>query len=587
MYKWNLQPKPPAEFLNNHPELPTTIAQLLWNRNLKTPEEIDEFLNPDYTTDIHDPFLFKDMSKAVKIIFKAIAKQHKIVVHGDYDADGVSASAVIINGLRKLGSKNVEVYIPHRETEGYGLNIKTVEKLAKAKTDLLITCDCGVGNVEEVNKAKKLGLQVIVTDHHSIPEITPKADAIIHPKMPKEKYPDKMLCGAAVGFKLIQALLIEHKKKNPTLPDGQLHEGFEKWLLDMVAIATIGDMVPLLGESRTLTKYGMMVLNKTQNLGLQELIKLSTYGKDKNKKTLTATNVSFQIVPRLNAAGRMEHANTAFELLMATQIDEAERLAKKLNTDNTERQKLTEKMVKLSITQIESGDQMENPILFVIEKDWPTGLLGLIAGRVKDCYNKPIIAMTKRGGAIHGSGRSIAEFNIIEALQEMPEYFEKFGGHPQACGLTLSSPEVLEDFKKDLIKKAVTKTKDVELVPQIDVDSEVELENVDWKLYDLLQRFAPFGQANPEPKYVARNLTLTEVSPVGQTGKHLRLMVKHNSQKVRKTIGFGLGDACRHPENWKENLKAGDNIDMVFSIGVNEWNGNRELQLTIEDIKKH
>jgi len=585
--KWNLLPPPPSDFINSHPELPPIIARLLWNRNLYTQEQIDEFLNPDYSRDIHDPFIFKDMNKAVEMIFKAISEEKNIVVHGDYDADGVCASAIIISCLKKLGGQNVNVFIPHRE-EGYGLNPNTIETLFKQKTDLIITCDCGVSNFEEVALVKKKGMKIIVTDHHTVPKKLPKADAIIHP-LADENYPDKGLCGSAVAFKLVQALLKKHSENHDTLSDGQNHESFEKWMLDLVAIATIGDMVPLLGESRTLTRYGLTVLNKTRNIGLKKLLIVAGIADENGQPkrgAYDAYSVGFQIVPRLNAAGRMDHANSAFALLMAKDEKEAETLALQLNKNNIDRQKLTDQYVNEAREQIKKTDQQKNSAIFVVGKDWPAGILGLISGKIKDEFYKPAIVMSEINGEINGSGRSIKEFNLIAALQSMPELFEKFGGHPQACGLTLKDKDKLEEFKTRLTEKVSLQTAAIELIPQINVDAETDLDDVNWKLYDLLQKFEPFGQANEEPVYMAGALTIVGIEPVGQDGKHLKLMVKHNSHVTRKTIGFGLGDANRYTENWKENLKSGDKIDMVFTVGVNEWNGNRELQLTIEDIKK-
>lgn len=587
--KWNILPAPPSAFVGEHPDLPTAIVRLLWNRQLRTQEQIDNFLNPDYSQGLHDPFLFKDMTTACEIIFKAIEAQKNIVIHGDYDADGVCAAAILVTTLKKFGAKNVSVFIPHREIDGYGLNTNTVNNFKEQRIDLIITCDCGVSNVEEIKLAKSYGMQVIITDHHSIPAVVPPADAIIHAKMPKEIYPSKDICGAAAAFKLAQGLLKEHKESHTALPDGQPHEGFEKWMLDLVAIATIGDMVPLLGESRTLTRYGISVLNKTRNLGLQKLLIAANIADENGKSKkgqYNAFTVGFQIVPRLNAAGRMDHANTAYGLLVAEDEAEAEKLATQLCKNNSERQKITEQMTSQAIKQIEESGQKDNPFLFVLGEDWGIGVLGLIAGRLKDKYYRPVMVMGQSNGEIYGSGRSIREFNMIRAMQSSAELFDKFGGHPQACGFTLKSPEIYEQFKATMIKLAEEETRGLDLMPQINIDAEVDLDEVDWKLYDMLEKFEPFGQANEEPAYLACGLTITSISPVGQDGKHLRLLLKHNSHVIRKTIGFGLGDPNRHPDNWKEKLKAGDKIDMVFSLSVNEWNGNRELEMSIEDIKK-
>ncbi|TAN32763.1 single-stranded-DNA-specific exonuclease RecJ [Patescibacteria group bacterium] len=587
--KWIVLPEAPKEFLNSHPELPAIIARLLWNRNLRSQEEIDEFLNPDYSADIHDPFLFKDMEKAASLIFRAIDKKEKIIVHGDYDADGVCSAALLILCLKNLGAENVDVFIPHREIDGYGLNLKTVEFLKNRGANLIITCDCGISNVEEVKAAKKAGMKIIVTDHHTVPAKLPPADAIIHPLVKGEKYPDKGLCGGAVAFKLTQGLLKKNAALGNKLKDGQSPEAFEKWMLDLVAIATVGDMVPLLGESRTLARYGLTVLNKTRNIGLKKLLSAAGIADENGRPrrgSYDSATLSFQIVPRLNAAGRMDHANTALALLVAKDEKEATELSEQLNKNNSDRQRLTEQYIAEARKQIKETAQNKNPLIFVLGSDWPTGILGLISGKIKDEFYKPALVMNAAGDEINGSGRSIREFNLIAALQSMPEMFDKFGGHPAACGFTLKEPSVLEEFKKKLAAKCAADTAGVELAPQIIIDGEISVDEVDWKLYDLLQKFEPFGQFNEEPRYLAAGLSVVNIEPIGQDGKHLRLTVRHNSHICHKMIGFGLGDVNRHPDDWRARLNIGDKIDLVFSIGANEWNGNRQLEMKVEDLRK-
>lgn len=588
MKKWLVAEPPPQSFIAEHPELPPIVTQLLWNRGLRTVEKITEFLNTDYLTGIHDPFLFNDMEKAVKIIFDCIKDNKRIVVHGDYDADGVDAAAIIVSTLKKLGATNVGIFIPHREIDGYGLNNNTVNFLKKEGASLIITCDCGISNTEEIQLAHDLGMQVIITDHHAMPAIFPPADAIIHPLVPGENYPDKTLAGGGVAFKLIQALLKRHHETHERLADGMTHESFEKWLLDMVAIATVGDMVPLVGESRTLVRYGLTVLSKTRNLGLRAL--LATTGlmdeSGKPKKSFSTQTISFQIAPRINAAGRMDHANVAFALLMAETEAEATDLAGQLQKNNTDRQKLTEQLIKEARKQIKETQQEKNPIILIIGEGWSTGIVGLIASRIKEEFSKPTIAMGLNNNTITGSGRSVPGFNMIAALQSVPQFFHKFGGHPQACGFSLKSADLLEEFKTALLEKATVGTKDIDLTPQIKIDAAITLEEVDWKLFDILQKFEPFGMANEEPTYAATGLTVMGVNPVGADGKHLRLMVKHNTHIIHKTIAFGFGDPNKHPDNWGVTLKPGDKIDLAFTVGVNEWNGSRELQLMVVDIKK-
>lgn len=586
--RWNVLPAPPQSFLDEHPELPHIVAHLLYHRNIKTKEQIGEFLQTDYSAHVHDPFLFKDMKKAVDRLFDAIKKDEKITIHGDYDADGVSASVILTDTLTALGVKNIDVFLPHRETDGYGLNTNTIDLLAKEGTNVIITCDCGISNALEVARANELGIDVIITDHHTVPEKLPEALAIIHPGVEGETYPSDNLAGGAVAFKLAQALLQTHHKSHDTLDDGSKHEGFEKWLLDMVAIASVADMVPLLGESRTLTKYGLIVLNKARRLGMKKLLIESRLMNDDGtlKQVLDAETIGFRIAPRINAAGRLDHANTAYQLFATKSGAEAVDMAFQLNKSNDERRKLTDEFVKDAIEQIEKGDQLCKEVLFVYSPGWSTGIVGLIASRIKGKYNKPTIAMANKKDEVTGSGRSVPGFDLIESLQEMPQYFTKFGGHPMACGFSLSDPERRDEFQQALCEKYKEKTADLDMTPTLDIDAEVSLDDVDWALYDQLEKFEPFGQQNPKPKYLASNVEIERVSPLGKEGKHIKLMVKHKSNKMRKVVGWQFCTPKSDSENWCETLSPGTKIDMVFELGVNEWNGNRELQLTMIDLRK-
>lgn len=587
---WKLLESPPSSFYEEFPELPKVVANLLYHRNIRTQQAIDEFLNPDYSKDVHDPFLFKNMKKAVERIFTAIEKNERIVIHGDYDADGVSASTILFTTLKNLGAKELDVFLPHRETDGYGLNSRTVDLLHGQGTKVIITCDCGISNTEEVNQAEKLGMNVIITDHHSIPIVLPGAFAIIHPKVAGETYPDQGLAGGGVAFKLAQALLFTHQENHTTLLDGESHQAFEKWLLDMVAIASVADMVPLIGESRTLTKYGLIVLNKTKRLGLKKLfLEAGIMEQDGSlKKEITADTIGFQIAPRINAAGRLDHANVAFKLLVAEKGTDAVDFAFELGKNNSDRKTKTDTFVKEAIEQIEKGNQKENPILFVIGEDWTTGIVGLIASRLKEKYQKPTIAMAHNDGQITGSGRSIPGFNMIESLQEIPEHFLKFGGHPMACGFTLKENEKMAEFQSALIKKYNEKTKGLNMSPTLFIDAEVELKDINWELYEDLDKFKPFGQANERPKYLVQGVNVTGLEQMGSNKQHLKLLVRQNGGNIKKTIGWRMCEESEDPQsiNWAKELSIGDKVDLVFEVDVNEWNGNRELQLTIVDLKK-
>lgn len=582
---WNVLPEPPASFYNEHPELPKIVAHLLYHRNIRTQEQIDEFLNPEYSKDVHDPFLFHDMKKAVKRLFEAMEKNEKVTIHGDYDADGVSGSVILTSMFRAFNYQHIDVFLPHRETDGYGLNIKTIELLHTQGTKVIITCDCGISNGAEVARAQELGIDVIITDHHTIPATLPPAYAIIHPKIDTETYPDKGLAGGGVAFKLLQGMLHTHAQSHEVLPNGQKHDAFEKWQLDMVAIASVADMVPLIGESRTLTKYGLIVLNKTRRLGLHKLLIetriLETDGSIKNE--IDADTIGFRIAPRINAAGRMEHANVAYKLLVEERATDAIDLAYRLDQNNIERQEMTEELVDEAIKQIQ--DQTDSPILFALGNGWPTGIIGLIASRLKERYQKPTIVMAQNAeDEIVGSGRSVTGFNFVLGMQSIPEQFHKFGGHPMAGGFTLSKNTTVDAFKHALIEQCIMQTKDIDMTPTIQIDGQITLEEVTWELYDILEKFKPFGMANPKPKYLATGVKVLGIEPLGKEGKHMRLMVQHTTNKVRKTVGWNF---CYGADtNYCELLKTGDMIDMIFEVAVNEWNGNRELQLTVVDLKK-
>src|SRR3989339_16827 len=508
-YIWKLPHKPTQDFIEKFPELHPVAVQLLYNRGLKTQQQIDEFLNPDYSQDVHDPHLFKDMEKACQRIYLAIKDKELITVYGDYDADGVSASVILWSILKSLGAR-VDVYLPHREKEGYGLNKKAVQQIA-TKSQVIITCDCGISNIEEVALANSLGVDVIITDHHTIPEILPKALAIIHPQVKGEEYPFKYLAGGGVAFKLAQALL-SHQHNDFSAKEKEVNE---KWLLDMVALSTVADMVPLLGENRTLLKYGLMVLKKTKRLGLKKLIQVA----------------------------------------------------------NLDRQKLTEKIVKEAKAQ--KIDESE-PLLSFYSPDWSSGLTGLVAGRLSRDYSRPVFVMTNVDNVIVGSGRSIPEFNIIEALQQNEKMLIKYGGHPQACGFSITADK-REEFIKTMKSLALTKLKNIQFQPSLEIELAINFEDISWDLLDLLEKFHPYGQSNPEPLFMSTGLSVTSIRQVGGDGQHLKLEIAKGN-KSRGAIAFGLG---------KMSLELGDKIDIIYNLSINQWNGNREIQLIIKDIKNN
>jgi single-stranded-DNA-specific exonuclease len=564
------------EFKNRFPQLNGLVLQLLFNRGLDTQEKIDEFLNPDYGVDLHDPFLFSDMEKAVERIFKAIKNNEHIIVYGDYDADGVTGSVVLIKTLEFLGAQNVKVFIPHREKDGYGLNENTINDIHSQGCDLIITTDCGISNIKEVKFAKELGIDVIVTDHHHPPENLPDAIALINPKIPNSKYPFDQLAGVGVAFKLVQALFL--KSTDEISPNSR--EAFEKWLLDLVAIGTIADCCPIIGENRTLVKYGLVVLNRTQRMGLKRLIEDAGFDFD-SKKKLTTYNIGFQIGPRINAAGRIDHATSAFELLISDTLENASKLSANLNNTNKQRQSETENIFKEAKKQ--ALDQKDDYLIATCGKDWQIGIVGLVASRIVQEFNRPALVMGESESVITGSARSIPQFNVIEALESVADLLQRFGGHSQAAGFTLKSKDNLGEFKARLKKLAKEKLQDLDISPVLEIDAEAKLADINWELFENIEKFEPFGGANSEPLFLIKGAEVTMVRGVGQDEKHLRLTIKQNN-KFFPIIGFCFGNTDNGTENWCEKLNVGDVVDVVVNVSVNEWNGSRELQLKLVDI---
>ncbi len=562
--EWRVRKKVDQHLTNSFPEIEESILQLLFNRGLKDQASIDRFLGPDYMADQRNPFDFKQMDKAVKLIQKSIDKNKKIFVYGDYDADGVTATSVVYLTLKKLGAKKVEVYIPDRLKEGYGINSGAVEYIQQAGADFIITVDCGISNAKEIDLARSLGMQVVVTDHHLTSESIPKAEAIICPTVEGESYGFKHLAGVGVAFKLAQALLQK--------ADGNF-EAFEKWLLDLVALGTVADCVPLLGENRTLTKWGLIVLNKTHRQGLLELIRVAAI-----KKDIDSRAIGFQLAPRINSAGRMDHANAAFELLVTSNEVEALAIANDLNKKNNERQKVTEEMLKISLEQVGEPTEQDK-VLFSQYDGWSPGLVGLVAGKLSERFYRPVIVLGKTGDTYIGSGRSIEEFNITQALQANKKYLEEYGGHSQACGLTIKGDKNLKKFKQAMQEFAQAKLAQVELRPFVDIEAEIELEKVNWDLVEAIDKFKPFGEDNPEPVFVSRNLEVDSLTTMGSRGQHLRVMLYDRQTGLKKFIAFN-GVAAGY-----KNLQKGDIVDVVYYVGVNEWNGNKEIELKVKDIK--
>ncbi len=563
-----------VELAEKFPEINPIILQLLYNRRLTEQKDIDAFLSANYDDYIHDPFLFHDMESAMERLFLAVKNREKIMIYGDYDADGVCSTTILYKALSALGLES-ETYIPFREGEGYGLNQKIAQQIAAQGYQLVITVDCGISNAKEIAYLKEQGIETIVLDHHEEPLSRPPALAIINPSLSDSGYPPIRLCAAGVAYKFVQAIIVHQDKINSPV---KLPDGFDKWLLDLVAIATVGDIMPLIDENRIFVKYGLTVLSKTRNLGLLRLMEMIN-----NKNELNAEYLGWRIVPRLNAAGRINHASVALNLLIAKDSDEADKWVEMLEQNNRDRQQITEKIVTEAIARLEDLSD-EQKIIFIAGDGWPAGVVGLVAGKLSDRYHRPalVFARNEENGIVKysGSGRSIEEFDITAGLRECHEFLARYGGHPQACGLTVLGEDNYQKFQDKLTLLAKEKLTGVRLLPVINIEAEIRLADISWRLLDELEKFEPFGEGNERPLFCAKKLIIEQVQTVGADGKHLKVRVsQEGNPDIHKLIGFSFGD-------WCARLSAGEEIDIVFELGVNEWNGNREIQLKIVDLKK-
>lgn len=567
--EWKIKNQEVLAFGEIAGEYHPVILKLLGNRGFKNSAEIKKFFDFDYDTDIGNPFLFKEMEKAVARIITAKEKNEKIAIFGDYDADGVTASALLFETLKNLGFKEVITYIPDRQIEGYGMNKEALNFLHKEKVELIITVDCGITNKEETALAQKLGMDVVITDHHHIPKVLPAATAIINPQMEDCGYEFKNLAGVGVAFKLAQAL---YQKMEP--------ENIEKlkWLLDLVAIGTVADCVPLLFENRILVKYGLVVLSKTRRAGLLEMFKVGRIKIGENDFPDTH-KIAFQVAPRINAAGRMDHANFAYNLILEKSRVKACDLALEIEDKNQQRQKITSEIVR-EVRILAEGSFKDKELIFAENEHWPIGILGLVAGKITDEFNKPTAVFQKQQDEFVGSLRSIPQINIVEKIEQCADLLKKFGGHSQAAGVTLKR-ENFDAFYQKLSGLIAEELGGKKMLPTVEIDLEITSKDINWELLGEIRKMEPFGKENEEPVFLVRNLKVGEIKVVGNGSKHLKLSVlAEDSPKVFDGIGFGMG------EKFSQIIQAGDKVDLVVNLQEDEWNGNRKIQLQIIDLRK-
>lgn len=562
--KWKIKEKPKYNIENLKVE--PIVQLLLTQRGFKTKQEAEQFLNPDYERDLHNPFLFLDMEKVIERIQQAIENQEKVGIFGDHDVDGVSSSVLMVEVLEKL-NLDVEVYIPDKLNEGHGINKKAIDLFSTDGVTLMISVDCGMSDFEMVEYAKEKGIETIITDHHIAPDKLPDAVAIINPKMKNSGYPFADLCGVGVVFKVVQAIY------ETFFPDEveQL-----KWILDIVGVGTVADCMPLLGENRTLVKYGLVVLAKTQRIGYQEMINVGRMPIG-NGKIPTAETVAFQIAPRINAAGRMSHAREAYELLRETNSSKAIEKAKNIEKQNIERRKITEKIFK-EVEKIVDAEFMNKPFILIAQTHYPVGIVGIVAGRIADKYGKPVGIFTQDKNESRGSFRSVKEIHILEAIKENGDLLNQFGGHAQAAGAVIANDK-LDDFQVEMEKSVTKQLKNSPTSNTKEIDLEISHQEITFELINELKKFEPFGQENLEPKFLIRNLKLEDVRGVGSNDKHLKLKLIGNDGEVFDAIGFSLGEL-------KNDLAVGEKVDIICNIGENEWMGNLSIQFKLIDVGK-
>jgi single-stranded-DNA-specific exonuclease len=557
------------------PDLEQVTEDILITRGIDTEIKKEEFLHPDYDEHTYDPNLLSDIDIATERILQARKNKELVCIYGDYDVDGITSSTILHDFFQQIDIKSF-TYLPDRNKEGYGLNNKAIDYIIKKKADLIVTVDCGITSIEEVDYANKKGIEIIITDHHFVPEKVPQAVAVINPKKKGDKYPEKMLAGVGVTFKFIQAT----SQKVKGYDSEQL-----KWLLDLVAIGNVADCVPLLGENRTLTKFGLMVLAKTRRVGLKQLFEVGRI-KVNPAQLPTGETIGFQIAPRINAAGRMDHASAAYELLTKTedQISEARLLALDIEGQNKHRQKVTQEIIK----EVNGRIDKKNLPAVIIESDerWSLGIVGLAAGRVADKYNRPSIILQDRGDVLKGSCRSVPAFHLMEALTSLQYLLEKFGGHAQAAGLTVKK-ENLKEFKKEF-DKLVKKANLSDAKKSIVIDQQIKIRSINTKLLDELTIMEPFGQGNKKPIFSSENVVIKRISYLGEDKKHLKIWIADSSDDTAQLelISFNYQNNLDDlKKSARKELGEGDKISVVYTIEENIWNGRRSIQGRIVDLE--
>lgn len=549
------------------------MRSLLYSRGIESVESADKFLNPKYEEHMHDPFLLKDMDKVVKRILKAIKNDEKIAIFSDYDADGIPGAVTLHDFFKKIGYTNFINYIPLRNEEGFGLNHDAIDTIAGQDVKLVITIDCGITDVEQVETANKHGMDVIITDHHIPGKKLPKAFAIINPKQKGDTYPEKMLCGSGVIFKVIQALIIKGKETKAF----ELKDGQEKWFLDMVGLATLSDMVPLLGENRVISYFGMKVLQRSPRIGLLRLLSLLKI----NQATLTEDDIGFMVTPRINAASRMGIPLDAFKLLSTTDEVEAGMLAEHLNNKNDERKGVVGSMVKEVKKRLVDRDEDMKHVFVFGNPEWKPSLLGLVANSFSDEHNRPVFFWGREGGEeglLKGSCRAGGDTDVVALMERVKDVFVDYGGHKGAGGFSVLQENIhtLEDKLNEAFTELI---KEKKIVADTLVDKKLSLDDVNWNTYSSVEKFAPFGLDNPKPLFLFENINVSAMKLFGKEKNHLELKFKNSKDKDVTAIAFfSTGDKFPIP------IQQGSSINMVATLEKSQFRNFPELRLRIVDI---
>lgn len=534
-------------------------AIILYNRGIREDGQIKDFLARDLSG-MHDPFLMKDMDKAVERILLAKKNNEKITIYGDYDVDGITSIAILYKYLKNMGLE-VGFYVPDRMVEGYGVNRDALDKIKADGTAVIITVDTGITAIEEADYAKSIGIDFIITDHHECKESIPDVYAAIDPKRKDCEYPFKSLAGVGVVFKLIQAL-----------DSSESIENLMDEYADLMCLGTVADISPLIDENRVIVTEGLKRFKTTKNIGLKALIDVSTNG-----KAITTSTIGYTIAPRINASGRLGCASTSVELFLTEDEEEAAKLADSLCHENTLRQQTEQKMFKEALEYIEQHPEIkDDDILVIPHENWHHGIVGIVSSKITEKYYKPSILFAVDGDSAKGSGRSIAGFNLFGALENCSGLLEKFGGHELAAGLTIKS-ENIEAFRKKINEYSKGRIEDMTLVPTISLDAQIKVPYITIDTVHDINKLQPFGVNNPTPSFSVRNIKIHRISVMSE-GKHLR-MTLYKDGKYLDTVGFGMGD-------YYSMFKEGDYIDVAFALDINDYKGFQNVQLILKDMRK-